>query len=117
MRLSDCPAIHAEDTRLTNPPVTLRGTGWNRFETLCRDPQATAIVPFEFNIANRIVAKDNHRPYIQRPINQSAALPSANASDDFSTSHIGKPWEGAPSDESTQSTSWKSCNFYDSYSA
>ena len=49
-RLNDCFAIHTEDTRLSNPPMTLRGTGWNRFEHLCRDPQATAIADFEMNV-------------------------------------------------------------------
>ena len=28
-----------EDTRLSNPSTNLRGTGWNRFETLCHNPQ------------------------------------------------------------------------------
>ena len=81
-RLRDCRSdIHTEDTRLSNPPITLRGTGWNRFEWLCRDPQKNALVPFDFNVQNRIVAKDNHRPYIQQPIDQSAAMPALRSSE------------------------------------
>lgn len=64
-----------EDTRLSNPPCTLRGTGWNRWEFLCRDPQESAFVPFDININNRMVVKDNHRPCIPEPIDQSDCLP------------------------------------------
>ena len=56
-----------EDTRLSNPPCTLRGTGWNRWEWLCQDPQEE-LRPFDFNISNRIAAKDAHRPCIPIPI-------------------------------------------------
>lgn len=109
-RLKDCNAIHAEDTRLSNPPITLRGTGWNRFEWLCMDPQKKAFVPFDHNIANRIVAKDNHRPYIQTPIDQSAALPPLNPSD-----QVYKGFE-MPMEDSKNvappSTTWKAANFY-----
>ena len=66
-----------EDTRLSNPPCTLRGTGWNRWEWLCYDPQDKAIVPFEWNTSYRIVAKDNHVPCIDVPLDQSNFIPSA----------------------------------------
>jgi len=39
--------------RLTNPPCTLRTTGWNRWESLFHDPQATYETPFDFNIPSR----------------------------------------------------------------
>ena len=42
-----------EDTRISNPPCTLRGTGWNRFEWLCLDPQDRVLIPFEHNINNK----------------------------------------------------------------
>lgn len=64
-----------EDTRLSNPPCTLRGTGWNRWEWLCRDPQERVLVPFDYKISSRTVAKDNHRPCIPRPLDQTAVLP------------------------------------------
>jgi len=60
-----------EDTRLSNPPCTLRGTGWNRWEWLCYDPQDKAIIPFQWNTSYRIVVKDNHVPCLETPIDQS----------------------------------------------
>jgi len=65
-----------EDTRLSNPPCTLRGTGWNRWEWLCRNPQERIEVPFDFEINSTIVAKDNHRPCIPNPLDQTNALPT-----------------------------------------
>lgn len=62
----DC-APPTEDTRLSNPPCTLKCTGWNRWEWLCWDPQERAIMPFEWNVSYRIVAKDNHVPCIPNP--------------------------------------------------
>ena len=59
----DC-MIPAEETRTSNPPCNLRGTGWNRWEWLCLDPQERVEIPFDYNIDNRIVVKDNHRPCI-----------------------------------------------------
>ena len=70
----DC-YIPAEDTRLSNPSCNLRGTGWNRFEWLCQNPQDRVEIPFDWNISNRIVVKDNHRPCIPNPVDPSPALP------------------------------------------
>ena len=64
-----------EDTRLSNPPCTLRGTGWNRWEWLCLDPQERVLMPFDHNISNRLVVKDNHRPCIPEPIDVNLSLP------------------------------------------
>jgi hypothetical protein len=72
--------ISSEETRLSNPPCTLRGTGWNRWEWLCENPQDKAIQPFETNINNRLVVKDNHRPCIPTPMNNTLALPPENNS-------------------------------------
>ena len=33
------------------------------------------MVPFDFNISDRTLAKDNHRPCIPKPMDQHAALP------------------------------------------
>lgn len=71
----DCHELGREDTRLSNPPCTLRGTGWNRWEWLCINPQSKALVPFDFNINNRLVVRDNHRPCVPKPLDQQAALP------------------------------------------
>lgn len=69
-------AIVSEDTRMSNPPCTLRGTGWNRWEWLCSNPQDMALTPFETNINNRIVVKDNHRPCIPNPMDHSLLIPN-----------------------------------------
>lgn len=73
----DChQQFQGESTRLSNPPCTLRCNGVNRWESLCTDPQATALPPFpQIPTSNRIVVKDNHRPCIEVPLDQSAALP------------------------------------------
>lgn len=70
-----CDGIPTVDTRLVNPPCTLRGTGINRFEWLCRDPQERALMPFDAYIDTSIVTKDNHKPFIARPVDPTLALP------------------------------------------
>ena len=110
--LKDCQSIHAEDTRLSNPPMTLRGTGWNRWDWLCQDPQRNAFVPFDYNIAGRIVAKDNHRPYLQMPIDQSAALPPENSNDDAVPQYAATHHKPQKDDEFKPSTTWKAANFF-----
>ena len=67
--------LNVEDTRLSNPPCTLRGTGWNRWEWLCLDPQERVLMPFDNNINNRLIVKDNHRPNIPKPIDVNMSLP------------------------------------------
>lgn len=74
LHFKDC-FIPAEDTRLSNPSCNLRSTGWNRWEWLCHDPQERVMMPFDWNISNRIVVKDNHRPIIPNPISQTLVLP------------------------------------------
>ena len=63
--------IQVEDSRLTNPPCTLRGTGWNRWETLCHQPQDKALMRFPTMAWNRQIVKDNHRPCLPRLRNQA----------------------------------------------
>ena len=77
-QLNDWPDcfVPSESTRLSNPPCTLRGTGWNRWEWLCQNPQDKIEVPFDYNINNRIIVKDNHRPLIPKPIDQTLGLPN-----------------------------------------
>jgi len=67
---------HVEDTRLSNPPCTLRGTGWNRWEWLCQNPQERVTIPFDYQISSRTVVKDNHRPCIPNPLNQYNSWPT-----------------------------------------
>jgi hypothetical protein len=108
--------LPAADTRLNNPPATLRGTGWNRWEWLCMDPQARALVPFDFNVDTTIVAKDNHRPHIARPLDQTAAMPPAKYVADPS---VGAPhWQPAcltPNND-PPTMHWRSCEEVDAIS-
>jgi len=84
--------IPTEDTRLSNPPCTLRSTGWNRWEWLCWDPQERAIIPFEWNVNYRIVAKDNHVPCIPQPIDQASSNRVGGGVDDVTdTIHQWRP--------------------------
>ena len=70
----DC-FVPPEDTRTSNPACNLRGTGWNRWEWLCLDPQERIEMPFDYNIDNRIIVKDNHRPCIPTPVDPRPTLP------------------------------------------
>jgi len=79
--LADCRAMPKEDTRQSNPPCTLRSTGWNRWEWLCQNPQEKALIPFDYNINYRLVVKDNHRPCLPTPISPVPALPELNHDD------------------------------------
>jgi hypothetical protein len=74
----NCNIPTRENTRLSNPASTLRGSGWNRWEWLCENPQKRSIVPFDLNINDRLVVKDNHRPLVPKPIDQSVFLPPQN---------------------------------------
>ena len=64
--LVDFPScsFNTEDTRLSNPPATLRGTGINRFQPLGLNPQAKIFFPGEYHTSTRLVFRDNHRPCI-----------------------------------------------------
>lgn len=81
--LDDCSNnfLSPEDTKLSNPPCTLRGTGWNRWEWLCENPQDKSMINFQTNINDRIVAKDNHRPLVPLPLSQEIALPDNKCDD------------------------------------
>ena len=71
----DCMFV-TEPTRLSNAPCTLRGTGWNRFEWLCNDPQERVTIPFDWNVNTKIIQKDNHRPCVPTPIDPTRVLPT-----------------------------------------
>ena len=75
IHFNDC-FTHTEDTRLSNPACTLRGTGWNRWEWLCRNPQDRVEIPFDYQIDSVLMSKDNHRACIPRPIQQNNSWPS-----------------------------------------
>jgi len=71
----DC-YIMTDDSRLSNPPCNLRGTGWNRWEWLCLNPQERVEMPFDWNINNRLVVKDNHRPCVPQLVDINISLPT-----------------------------------------
>lgn len=67
--------LQSESTRLSNPPCTLRCNGVNRWETLCKDPQETALLPFATQVNNRLIVKDNHKPCLEFPQDQTQSMP------------------------------------------
>jgi len=101
-----------EPTRLSNPPCTLRGTGWNRWEWLCYDPQDKAIVPFEHQVNYRLIVKDNHKPCLPTPMDTTNAVPSAAPSAAPSAMEHFQNWS-APAEATmgpwAPSPSWPSC--------
>lgn len=91
-------AAPTEDTRLSNPPCTLRATGWNRFEWLCVNPQDHALIPFEWNVSYRTVVKDNHVPILPTPMDQSKLFPPSSAATPMKAWEVNSSCapEGAP---------------------
>lgn len=104
-------ATPVETTRLSNPPCTLRGTGWNRWEWLCYDPQDRAIVPFDWNVSYRTVAKDNHKPCLPTPMDQTACLPRPTADAAGDMGAFLANWSPPPSAEAPGSVAptWPTC--------
>lgn len=69
-----------EDTRLSNPAANLREATVDRFDPLLENPQRRVLFPTDFNISNRLIVKDNHRPCIPRPaVNDMSPEPKAVA--------------------------------------
>ncbi len=99
-----------EHTRLSNPPCTLRCSGWNRWEWLCRNPQDKALVPFDYQISGRTLAKDNHRPCIPTPLNQYDVYPSPN--EEMPQRVVKNCHDDVDNYYSTQ---WRSCKTYSGY--
>ena len=61
--------------RLNDPPCTLRGTGWNRWQWLGQNPQENVMMPFDWYVPGRILHKDAHRPCIPTPLSPKPVLP------------------------------------------
>lgn len=79
-----CTSLEVENTRLTNPPSTLRCQGINRFDTLFHDPQNNSFGTWDYvtyNVPTRMIVKDTFRPTLDIPANQAKFLPDLNASD------------------------------------
>lgn len=73
--VKECKWMIPESTLLSMPKCTLHEIGINRFEYLCHSVQSNALIPFDWFVSNRIVSKDNHRPCISTPLDQTCALP------------------------------------------
>jgi hypothetical protein len=75
--------MRTEDTRLSNPPCTLRGSdnGFNRWEWLCQNPQERVELPFDVQVDTRTIFKDNHRPCLPTPLDPRPSLPKHNGDD------------------------------------
>lgn len=67
------------NSRLVDPPCTLRSSGWNRWEWLCQNPQEGVMMPFDYLVTTRLAQKDQFRPCIPKPIDSAAVLPAPNA--------------------------------------
>tara|TARA_B100000780_G_C21123705_1_gene455493 strand:+ start:1533 stop:2102 length:570 start_codon:yes stop_codon:yes gene_type:complete len=76
--------LPTENTRLSNPASNLRGSGINRFNPLCLDPQKGVIFGAQYDIPTRMIAKDTFRPCVPTPsINNM--LPEQKELPDFRT--------------------------------
>lgn len=49
--------------RLTNPPCTLRATGWNRWQPMPHNPQLTYETPFDFFIPSRFNDREKYKTH------------------------------------------------------
>jgi len=58
-------------SHLVDPPCTLRGTGINRWQWLCENPQENVMVPFEYLADSRHASKDAIYDQIRQPIASS----------------------------------------------
>lgn len=58
-------------SHLVDPPCTLRGTGINRWQWLCENPQENVMVPFEHLVDSRHASKDAIYSQIRQPIERS----------------------------------------------
>ena len=118
---SDRPKVHREDcnmprmeyTNLSNPACNLRGTGWNRWEWLCKNPQANLEESYDLRINTRILSKNNHRPCIPKPIDQFLVHP------DYNEDEVCEPLEQYKNvctvPTSPPSVQWQSLNTINNY--
>jgi len=68
--------LWTEDTKLSNPPCTLRGTGFGgRWDWLPADPQERVLHEFDYEINTKLLSKDNHRPCLPNPLDQYNVYP------------------------------------------
>lgn len=58
-------------THLVDPPCTLRGTGINRWQWLCENPQENVMMPFEHLVNSQQASKDVVYTQLTQPIDHS----------------------------------------------
>jgi len=75
-RLTAMPEAEFPQTasHLVDPPCTLRGTGINRWQWLCENPQENVMVPFEYLVDSRHAAKDAVYNAMDQPLENSKAV-------------------------------------------
>jgi hypothetical protein len=75
-RLTAMPEADFPQTasHLVDPPCTLRGTGVNRWQWLCENPQENVMVPFDYLIDSRHAAKDAVYHAMDKPLEGSRAV-------------------------------------------
>lgn len=61
-------------SHLVDPPCTLRGTGINRWQWLCENPQENVMMPFEHLVDSRHAAKDAVYNSMDHPLENSEAV-------------------------------------------
>ena len=68
--MNNTPYVAAPDesfptvfNRLSNPPCTLRATGWNRFDSVPHQPQRTFETPFDFFIPAKNLDKERMKSH------------------------------------------------------
>jgi len=106
----DCDNFMGEHTRLSNPPCTLRGTGWNRWEWLCQNPQDKSIVPFNIELNTTIMTKDDHRACIPTPLLQSNSHPTTEYNDPNVVMYNDQQIKnGVTDNEGFSDQNWKNC--------
>ena len=104
---------NTEDTRLSNPPCNLRGTGWNRWEWLCKNPKENIENPFDSLIDSRTLAKINHRPCIPEPMEQFTVYPDVKEEKNCETIEDLKNTCSVPT--SPPSIQWQSLDLINKY--
>ena len=69
-RLTPMPEVGFPQTasHLVDPPCTLKGTGINRWQYLCENPQENVMVPFEYQIDSRFASKDTIHKELLQPL-------------------------------------------------
>jgi hypothetical protein len=93
-----CDKFPTDDTRLSNPSCNLRGTGINRFEDLCLDPQSNIFIPTQVNLPSRMMAKDQYKPRMRGPkINDMnpnmGPLPCIPLKNDVCANYVGNMYQ------------------------